>query len=116
MIKVIKKIIDRTENLEGKILITSPKIESVELIANELKYETDKSIGIVHSKFTADENRDTIKYSDIISSTIKGIGEGDDIKGLRVLINTEPIGSKVLVDQLRGRLREYSKTCKYLLF
>ena len=47
--------------------------------------------------------------SDIISSTIKSIGEGDDIKGLRVLINLEPIGSKLLADQLRGRLREYSK-------
>lgn len=109
MMKVIKKIIDRVENLEGKILITSPKIESVEMIANELKYETDKTVAAVHSKFSGEENRETIKTADIISSTIKGIGEGDDIKGLRVLINTEPIGSKTLVDQLRGRLREYSK-------
>lgn len=109
MLKVIKKIIDKVEPLEGKILITSPKIESVELIAKELKYETDKKIGVVHSKFSNEENKETIKDSNIISSTIKGIGEGDDIKGLRVLINTEPIGSKALVDQLRGRLREYSK-------
>lgn len=109
MMKVIKKIIDRVENIEGKILITSPKIESVELIAKELKYETDKKIGVVCSKYSSEENRDTIKNSDIISSTIKGLGEGDDIKGLRILINTEPIGSKALVDQLRGRLREYSK-------
>ena len=109
MIKVIKKIIDRVENIEGKILITSPKIESVELIAKELKYETDKKIGVVCSKYGSEENQETIKNSDIISSTIKGLGEGDDIKGLRILINTEPIGSKALVDQLRGRLREYSK-------
>lgn len=109
MMKVIKKIIDRTETLDGKILITSPKIESVELIAKELKYETDKKVGVVHSRFSNDENKETILNSDIISSTIKGIGEGDDIKGLRVLINTEPVGSKALVDQLRGRLREYSK-------
>ena len=109
MMKVIKKIIDRVENIEGKILITSPKIESVELIAKELKYETDKSIGVVCSKYTNEENKDVIKNADIISSTIKGLGEGDDIKGLRILINTEPIGSKALVDQLRGRLREYSK-------
>lgn len=109
MMKVIKKIIDRVENIEGKILITSPKIESVELIAKELKYETDKTVGAVCSKYTNEENRETINRSDIISSTIKGIGEGDDIKGLRILINTEPISSKALVDQLRGRLREYSK-------
>lgn len=116
MMKVIKKIIDKVEPLEGKILITSPKIESVELIAEELKYETDKSIGVVCSKYSSEENRETIKNSDIISSTIKGIGEGDDIKGLRVLINTEPIGSKVLVDQLKGRLREYSKEEDTYLF
>ena len=109
MMKVIKKIIDRVEPMDGKILITSPKIESVELIAKELKYETDKKVGVVHSKYSNEENRDTIKNSDIISSTIKGIGEGDDIKGLRILINTEPVGAKALVDQLRGRLREYSK-------
>lgn len=109
MMKVIKKIIDRIENIEGKVLITSPKIESVELIAKELKYETDKTVGVVCSKYSNEENQETIKNCDIISSTIKGIGEGDDIKGLRILINTEPIGSKALVDQLRGRLREYSK-------
>ena len=109
MMKVIKKIIDKMEVLDGKILITSPKIESVETIAKELKYETDKKVGVVCSKYSNEENRETIQRSDIISSTIKGIGEGDDIKGLRVLINTEPVGSKALVDQLRGRLREYSK-------
>jgi superfamily II DNA or RNA helicase len=116
MMKVIKKVIDKVEPLEGKILITSPKIESVELIAKELKYETDKTIGVVCSKYSSDENREIIKNSDIISSTIKGIGEGDDIKGLRVIINTEPVGSKVLVDQLKGRLREYSKDEDTYLF
>ena len=110
MMKVIKKIIKKVEHLEGKILITSPKIESVEYIAKELSKITDKSIGIVHSKLGKENTREIIRQSDIISSTIKGIGEGDDIKGLRVLINTEPISSKALVDQLRGRLREYSKT------
>jgi hypothetical protein len=69
MMKVIKKIIDRTENLEGKILITSPKIESVEMIADELSYQTDKTVGAVCSKFSNDENRETIQKCDIISST-----------------------------------------------
>ena len=115
MIKIIKNIIDKTENLKGKILITSPKIESVEMIANALKYETDKSIGVVHSKQSKDKNDESIT-KDIISSTIKGIGEGDNIKGLRILINTEPIASHALVDQLRGRLREYSETEDTYLF
>lgn len=115
MMKVLKRIIDKTDGIEGKILITSPKIESVEKIAEELKYETDKTISTVHSKQTKEENKEAIN-ADIISSTIKGIGEGDDIKGLRILINTEPIGSKGLVDQLRGRLREYSNDKDTYLF
>lgn len=115
MIKIIKDIINKTSNIEGKILITSPKIESVEMIANALVDETDKTIGVVHSKQNTEMNDDAIS-KDIISSTIKGIGEGDNIKGLRILINTEPIGSHALVDQLRGRLREYSSDDDTYLF
>ena len=89
-------------------MIISPKIESVELIASEVRKTTNKSVGTVHSKNSLDENHESFNC-DIISSTIKSIGEGDDIKGLRVLINLEPIASRLLADQLRGRLREYSK-------
>ena len=38
------------------------------------------------------------------------------MKGLRVLINLDPIGSRNLADQLRGRLREYSKEDDTFLF
>ena len=108
LIKVIRNVIRQTENLNGKTLIISPKTESVDIIADRLIGYTDKSIGTVHSKNSTEKNHRGFN-SDIISSTLKSIGEGDDIKGLRVLINTEPIGSKLLADQLRGRLREYSK-------
>ena len=108
MMRVLKEILDRTSKLEGKTLIISPKIESVELIASEVRKTTNKSVGTVHSKNSLDENHESFNC-DIISSTIKSIGEGDDIKGLRVLINLEPIASRLLADQLRGRLREYSK-------
>ena len=108
LIKVIRNVIRQTENLNGKTLIISPKTESVDIIADRLIGHTDKSIGTVHSKNSTEKNHRGFN-SDIISSTLKSIGEGDDIKGLRVLINTEPIGSKLLADQLRGRLREYSK-------
>ena len=108
LIKVIRKIVNQTENLNGKTLIISPKTESVDIIANKLRDYTTKTVGTVHSK-NSDEVNEQGRNSDIISSTNKSIGEGDDIKGLRVLINTEPIGSKSLADQLRGRLREYSK-------
>ena len=64
----------------------------------------------------SDEEKEAAMNCDIIIATIKGIGEGDDIKGLRILINTEPIGSKALADQLRGRLRPYSDTDDTYLF
>lgn len=115
MMKVLQKIIDKTERLEGKTLIISPKTDSVDYIAEQLKKYTCKSVGTVHSKNTSKQNENGINC-DIISSTIKSIGEGDDIKGLRVLINLEPIGSKALADQLRGRLREYSKDDDTFMF
>jgi superfamily II DNA or RNA helicase len=109
MIKVLKKVIHKVDGIEGKILITSPKIESINMIADALADMTDRSIGCIYSKQSQEMNDSEIQ-KDIISTTIKGIGEGDNVKNIRVLINTEPIGSKGLADQLRGRLREYSPT------
>ena len=111
MMKVLKKIIHKIDddNLEGRILITSPKIESINMIADALREETDRSIGCIYSKQSKEKNAESFE-KDIISTTINGIGEGDNVKGLRVIINVDPIGSKGLADQLRGRLREYSPT------
>lgn len=107
LIGIVCELVRKLENLEGKILINSPKIESVDYIANEIKKETNKSVATVYSKNTKEEN---IKGydSDIICSTIKSIGVGDDIDKLRFIINTEPIGSSTGADQLKGRLREYA--------
>jgi superfamily II DNA or RNA helicase len=107
MMKVLHRLIDQTDRLEGKTLVISPKVDSVNCIAEQIKKYTTKSVGTVHSRNTVAQNERGYD-SDIISSTIKSIGEGDDIKGLRAVINLEPIGSKALADQLRGRLREYS--------
>jgi len=115
MMRVLEKIINETNHLDGKTLIISPKVESVEYIADYIKELTNKTVGTVHSKNSTDENTKG-RNSDIISSTIKSIGEGDDIKGLRILINLEPVGSKVLADQLRGRLREYSENDDTFMF
>lgn len=116
MMKVILKILKDVESLEGKILINSPKVDSSEYIAEEIrKSGTQKSVGTVHSKNPKDINEESYN-KDIICSTIKSIGEGDNIKKLRILINTEPIASKGLVDQLRGRLREYDEEKDTYLF
>lgn len=115
MLRVIESILIKVNHLKGKILIIAPKIDSLDIIADYIKDCTNKSIGIVHSK-KSDEEKEAAMNCDIIIATIKSIGEGDDIKGLRVLINTEPIGSKALADQLRGRLRPYSDTDDTYLF
>ena len=116
LMKVLSKILEQTKNLKGKTLITSPKIETVDYIASYIEDNFGESVGCVYSKNTREENDNIIKTKNIISSTIKSIGEGDNVKGLRVLINLDPIGSRNLADQLRGRLREYSKEDDTFLF
>lgn len=107
MRKVLKRIIDQTERLEGRTLIISPKVDSVKYVRDNVSYMTEKTVGMVYAAQGKEINDEQLEC-DIISSTIKSIGEGDNIANLRVLINLDPIGSKPLADQLRGRLREYS--------
>ena len=78
------------------------------MIADYVKDRTDKSVGTIHSKNKQAENEENFT-KDIISSTIGSIGEGDNVKGLRNVICLEPIGSKSLLSQVVGRLREFSK-------
>ena len=115
LMKAIIMLIDKVKHLEGKILINSPSIDSVEKIAAVVEERTNIPVGTVHSKNSKEKNAESYEKR-IISSTVKSIGEGDNIKGLRVLINTEPIGSEGLADQLRGRLREYDKEKDTFLF
>ena len=115
LMKAIISIVNKVSHLEGRILINSPTIESVEHIATEVEKETGIKVGTIHSKNTKEENLEHYQER-ILSSTIKSIGEGDNIEKLRVLINVEPIGSDGLADQLRGRLREYSEDKDTYLF
>lgn len=113
--RVLKEILKKTEHLEGKTLVISPKTDSVDYFAEYIRDLTDKEVGTVYSKNGEELNKINLK-KDIISSTVKSVGEGTDIKGLRVLINLEPIGSKSLADQVRGRLREYDSEKDTFLF
>lgn len=115
LLKVLYNILDSTKNLKGKTLIISPKTETVDYIAEKVQEYTGKFVGTIHSKNSSEVN-EANKEKEIISSTIKSIGEGADIKGLRVLILLEPIGSKLLADQVQGRLREYSKEDDTFMF
>ena len=78
------------------------------MLAKNIEDRLGIEVGTFHSKNKPAENQENLQKR-IISSTVKSLGEGNDIRGLRVVINLDPIGSKSLADQLRGRLREYSK-------
>lgn len=108
MLKALGIIMDVVKPLRGKVLITSPKIESTEIIAKYIrKNYPDKLVSVINSTKTAEENANAV-HADVISSTVKSLGTGIDIRGLRVLINFEPFTSDSNMTQLKGRLREFS--------
>lgn len=97
------------KNMEGKVLITVPKIDDTEFLKKKIReyLPEDKTIATINSNNTRDENS-LAKECDVIISTIKSCGTGVDIKKLRCIINLEPFGSQITANQLAGRLREYS--------
>lgn len=104
----IKIILEKIKDVEGKVLVFVPLIEVVDKVAAKLRKDfPEKSIGVYHSKVSADEKESALK-KDIIISTIKSCGTGRDIPGLRAVICLEPIASKVQTHQMIGRLRPYA--------
>lgn len=104
----ILEILKKIKNVEGKILIFVPLIEAVDEVVKKLRKDyPDKSVGAYHSKITKDE-KESVEKKDIIVSTIKSLGTGKDIKGLRCVICAEPVASKVIIQQVIGRLRPYA--------
>ena len=105
----ILNILEKIKDIEGKTIIFVPLIEAVDLVVKKLKIDhPDKSIAAYHSKTSKDEKESAIK-KDIIVTTIKSCGTGRDIPGLRCCICLDPVASKVIAQQLIGRLRPYAK-------
>lgn len=115
LLRVVRRLIDQTKQLEGRRLILSPKTDSAEYFKEQIMDRFPYDVGTIHSKNGIEVNRENMK-KEFISSTSKSFGVGVDLKGLRMMINTEPIGSAVLADQIRGRLREYSPDKDTFLF
>jgi len=114
--KAITIILDKIKDLEGKIIVYTPLIESCDKVAAKLEeLYPDKSVAAYHSHISASEKDDALK-KDIIVSTIKSMGVGRDLKGLRSIICAEPIASKVVATQLIGRLRPYAKDTETFFF
>lgn len=104
----ILTILKKIENVEGKTLIFVPLIDAVDDVVKKLKRDhPEKSIAAYHSRVSSDEKESAVK-KDIIVSTIKSCGTGKDIPGLRCVICVEPIASKVVAEQMFGRLRPYA--------
>ena len=114
LVCVLKKILTDTSHMDGKVLIISPKIDSAEFFAKIIKKHTGKEVGTIHSNNSEEVNKAN-EEKKFISSTPKSLGTGVDLKGLRIIINLEPMG-RISMDQLRGRLREYSSDKETFLF
>ena len=107
--KAILQVLNIMKNTEGKILIFVPLIDAVDQVASQLRKDiSGKSIGQYHSRMAKEDKESDLK-KDIIVSTIKSCGTGKDIPGLRAIISCEPIASKVVAEQMIGRLRPYGK-------
>lgn len=104
-------VFDLASKLEGRILVTVPKIADTEFMKEMILKEypdTELTIGTINSKNSPQENQKVKEECDVICSTIKSSGTGTDIRGLRCIINLEPYSSAITANQLSGRLREYA--------
>jgi superfamily II DNA or RNA helicase len=105
----ILNILGKIKGLEGKTIIFVPLIEAVDLVVKKLKLDhPEKSVAAYHSKTSKDEKESAVK-KDIIVTTIRSCGTGRDIPGLRSIICLDPVASKVIAQQMIGRLRPYAK-------
>lgn len=107
--RAILEILIKLQNVEGKTLIFVPLINAVDDIVSKLKRDfPEKSVAAYHSKIGKEDKESAVK-KDIIVSTIKSCGTGKDIADLRCLICAEPVASKVVTEQMFGRLRPYGE-------
>ena len=88
---------------QGKLLIFCSTLVFIERIVACLKQEyPDKVI----ASYTGEDEKDVLDTTDIIVSTHKGCGTGNDIKNLRCVINTISFKAATTATQVPGRLRE----------
>ena len=103
--QIMQLLIERMK-LEGKILVLSPKKESCEYfkdILAELYPEYKSCVHYTGSKV------ETFEPYGVVFATVSMLGTGNDISGLRAIINMEPMSSKRNTAQLVGRLRMFAE-------
>ena len=104
----LKYILDGFISREGKIMILVSKIDACSMVKDFVSNNyREKTVLEYHSK-VSDDDKERALGADIIISTSKSAGTGVDIPGLRTLIMTESYSSKIIAEQVSGRLREYA--------
>ena len=102
---------------EAKTLLLLTTIEGIEDIKDYLHgLYPNINIAVWHSKIKKEEKENAIENADLIISTVKSLGVGADIPGLRAVINTESFKSPIVTEQIVGRLRPLADggTCWYI--
>lgn len=113
--ELVKYLVKTFYQKGHKLLITTSKIESTEFVAEVIRNNfPEYTVGLYNSKIPADEKEKTLAC-DIISSTPKSLGTGNDIPMLRYIFNFEVYSSSVQANQLSGRLRPLPDGKKTLL-
>lgn len=96
----------------NKLLIMTSKISSTEAVKEFINKEFPQfTCGVYNSSMNDKDKAETLKM-DIISSTPKSLGTGNDIPGLRFIINAEAYTSTVQANQSAGRLRALESGAK----
>lgn len=108
LMNTILGLAEKSLEMDGRILIVSPQIDSSNQIYEYLKAHGIDDIGTINSTRASKYTQDVKENCRCISSTTKSLGEGSDIDKIRVVIDAEPIGNKLTIHQLMGRLREYA--------
>ena len=102
--KLLEQFISKTTGLH---LVLVAKIDACKLVGDSIQEAfPDKSV-LVYNSTTSKKDKADLENYDIIVSTDKSLGTGKDMPGLRSVISTSPYSSRVMAEQVSGRLRPH---------
>lgn len=106
---ILKNVEEKSDSSkDNKVIIVVSSKKCVDILSEYLVKFYGDEVGVVYSNNTAEENDNVKKHKNLIVTTPKSISEGENIPGLRYIINTVPFASKITSIQLKGRLRKFA--------